>query len=132
MLHLAWSQFLTGILPLIGVIVGGFITYLTQTKTLNKQLKRDIEKEKETKILERFLVYNEILNLDGEIQMQYYMGGGSTKFNLADYRDKIRPLFYSKFHLLNQDIAQAIRKMDMIIKEADFNEELKKIKIFVY
>lgn len=117
-------QVFIGILPLLGVIVGGFITYLTQTRVFNKQVKRDERKEIEAKKIERLLVYNEVLKLEGEILMQSYIGGGLAEFNIEAYREKFRPLFYSKYHIINQDIAQEVRNMDRIIMAADFNEEL--------
>lgn len=120
-----WSQFLTGTLPpLLGVIVGGLATYFTQTKTLNKQFKREIEREKQERDIERLKVYSEILKLDGENLMLEYVGGGSADFNLKAFIAELRPIFYSKFYLLDQVVADKVRNMDSIIAAANFYEEL--------
>ncbi|QPQ35883.1 hypothetical protein [Lysinibacillus sp. JNUCC-52] len=121
-----WYQIFVGVLPLLGVIVGGGITFLTQNNTLNKQMRRDSEKEKESQRIEKFLIYNDILKLDGEFQMQFYAGGGFTEFNIKNYRENFRPIFFSKYHLLDQEIAYNVREMDRIIMAADFFEEIER------
>ena len=110
-------------MPLIGVIIGGLLTYFTQAKIATNQLKREKEREKENKKAERFIVYNEVLKIDGEIQM-LYINSHIAEFNLQAYREKIRPLFYTRFHLLHEEIANSVRLMDIIISEADLSEEL--------
>lgn len=120
-----WSQLLTGALPsLLGVIVGGMATYFTQTKTLKKQFKREVEREKQERNIERLKVYGEILKLEGENLMLQYMGGGRIEFNLKAFFTDRRPVFYSKFYLIDQVVADKIRNMDNIIGTANFYEEL--------
>lgn len=120
-----WSLLLTGTLPpLLGVIVGGFATYYTQTNALKKQFDREIEKEKEARDIESLKVYSEILKLDGENLILEPDGGNVIDFNLEVYRSKIRPVLYSKLYLLDQSVMDKVRNMDYVISEADFNEEL--------
>lgn len=56
--------------------------------------------------------------------MQTNIGGGYAELNLVAYRENIRPILYSKFHLLDESVVAKVREMDKIILEADFNEEL--------
>ncbi|WP_060210479.1 hypothetical protein [Sporosarcina koreensis] len=111
-----WSQLIIGLLPLLGVAVGGYATYFTQSKTLNRQLDRDKEKEKEAKNIERLTVYGEILKLDGENSMsKKSLMKDFEEFNLATFITEFRPIFFSKFFLLDQDVAELVRKMDSVL-----------------
>lgn len=117
-----WNDIFTGILPLLGVFVGGIITYKTQTNTVEKQLEREIEKEKELKNVERLKVYSEILKLEGENLMIERIGGSQVEFNLGVYMDKIRPVLYSKFYLLDKNVAENVRKIDAEYLQISFDE----------
>lgn len=118
-----WKEIWPAISTLLGVLIGGASSYLTQNNILNKQFNNEIERNKENLKNERFQVYNEILKIDGETLMQRQAGNG-TEFNFKGYRSKIRPILYLKFHLLDKDIASLVRGMDKIMSSADFNEEL--------
>lgn len=121
-----WRHFFNGAWPIIGVIVGGGATYLTQTHAMKRQLKKEEEKENEAKIIERLSIYSEILKLEGESLMIEYVGGGMVDFNLKSYSKKFRPVLFSKFYLLDQVVADKIREMDNIIGSANFQEELER------
>ncbi|MGE7932105.1 hypothetical protein [Viridibacillus arvi] len=110
-----WSQIFTGILPLLGVAVGGFATYLTQKLTLDKQLKIEREREREERNIERLKVYSEILKLEGENEMQGFdTHAGYEVFYKKIYREKFRPVFFSKFYLIDLDIVESVRRIDNI------------------
>ncbi|GEM_PF-3470187 len=119
---MGWNEIFTGILPLLGVFVGGIITYKTQTNTVEKQLEREIEKEKELKNIERLKVYSEILKLEGENLMIERIGGSQVEFNLGIYMEKIRPVLYSKFYLLDKNVAENVRKIDAVYLQLVFDD----------
>jgi len=112
---LDWAQVINFILPLIGVVVGGMITYLTQISYLNKQFKTEKLKDLEGKNTTRLLVYNEILKLDGENLMRLTDEYGYAEFNGKIFIEKFRPHFYSNFHLIHQEIANKLIEMDSIL-----------------
>lgn len=116
-----WSQIFNDILPLIGVIIGSCATYVTQNQIFKRQRNRDIEKENESKNIECLSVYSEILKINGENMMQDYSSDISGfQFNVSTYKKKFRPIFCSKFYLLERDIVNSIRKMDELIYEEEF------------
>lgn len=109
-----WSQIFTGILPLLGVVVGGFATYFTQNATIKRQLNREREKEIHQMKIELLDVYNKVLKTDGENQMI-----DSGEFTIDVYTQKMRPILYSKFHLLHVEIAGRVRIIDSIIEKEE-------------
>ncbi|KXH86897.1 hypothetical protein [Sporosarcina sp. HYO08] len=119
-----WSQLLIGVLPLIGVIIGSAATFITQSHKLKKQIKREIEKEKDERNIERLSIYSDIIKLDGENLMQEHIDGSTINFNLQAFSEKFRPVFFSRFYLIDQEVADKIRLMDYIIAESIFYEEL--------
>ncbi|MFC5587537.1 hypothetical protein ACFPRA_01270 [Sporosarcina soli] len=119
-----WSQIITSLGPLLGVVVGALATYVAQTNSLKKQWEREEAKEKEKKHIEKLLMYSEILKLDGEHLMQVNIGGGYNEFNTITFNEKFRPVFFSKFYLIDQNIADNIRNMDFIIAAGNYFEEL--------
>lgn len=118
-----WSQIFTGLLPLLGVLVGGLVTYITQNSAINKKNMQEKEKEILAKKIELLEVYNIILKLDGENQMQEHVGGSLIEFNIIVFKDKMRPVLYSKYHLLHNDIADILRRMDSILTLGMFMNE---------
>ncbi|SMB95298.1 hypothetical protein SAMN00017405_0371 [Desulfonispora thiosulfatigenes DSM 11270] len=122
-MEFTWAQVIYSSLPLLGVAIGGIATYMTQNNVLKKQLNRDIEREKSAENIERLKIYSEILRLEGEHIMCEYTGP-HVEFNLKSYTREFRSIFFLKFYLLHQDLADTVREMDNIIAEANFNEEL--------
>ncbi len=123
-MNIDWNLIFTNSIGLVGVVLGVIGTSIGQIILNNKQYNRENEKEIKQKQLDRITVYNEVLKLDGENQMQKNIGGGYAELNLVAYRENIRPILYSKFHLLDESVVVKVREMDKIILEADFNEEL--------
>lgn len=113
-MEMTWAQIANSSLPLLGVAIGGIATYMTQTNILNKQLSRDTEREKKEENIERLKIYSKILKLDGERPLGDD-GIGIRVFNVNLYKREYRPVFFSKFYLLHQEIAESIRFMDGII-----------------
>ena len=73
-----WAQVANFSLPLVGVIVGGVATYLTQRSMLNKQLNREIEQEKKQENIKCLKVYGEILERSGGTEIGGYDAGRYT------------------------------------------------------
>lgn len=122
-MDITWAQVVNSSLPLLGVIVGGIVTYKTQTTMLKKQFESELEKEREKNNVERLKVYSEVLKLEGANIMYEYAGQGAD-FNLKVFNKEFRPVLFTKFYLLHQEIAEIVRKMDMIVAEANFEEQL--------
>ncbi len=123
MVEVTWAQVANFSLPLVGVIVGGVATYLTQRNMLNKQLNREIEQEKKQENIERLKIYGEILERSGGTEIGGYDAGRYT-FELGTYRREFRPLLFQKFYMLDQQIADLIRQMDSVIFEVNMNGSL--------
>lgn len=68
--------------------------------------------------IERLKIYSEILKLDGEKTLGDFETG-VYGFNINLYKREFRPVFFSKFYLLHQEIAELIRYIDVIIFEVE-------------
>lgn len=122
-MEVTWAQVINSSLPLLGVVIGSIATYMTQNNMFKKQLLIDTEQEKSEENIERLKIYSEILRLEGK-HIMYEYNGRSADFNLKAYTNEFRSVFFSKFYLLHQELADTIRAMDNIIAEANFNEKL--------
>ncbi|WP_268627530.1 hypothetical protein [Paenibacillus alvei] len=73
--------------------------------------------------LDKLKIYNKILKTDGEtiIQTSY-----PVEFHFKNYKEKIRPLLYEEFHLLDQNIKDIVRDIDSTISLCDFLGEVQK------
>jgi len=111
------------IATIAGLLVGSLSTYFSQSRMKEKELIRENEKEKQKILLDCLDVYNQILKLDGENILVSHLGGMFDSFKIETYKEKIRPILYSKFHLLNKDVADSVREMDNLIAEASYYEE---------
>lgn len=121
-----WIDVINGAWPVIGTLGGAFIgAYLTnknQKNILDRQSKLDHIKEIRAKKEETFLVYNEFLRVDGEIQIVSRYGGPFNSFNIEGYQKRIRPILYKKFHLLHQNVVDMVLEIDQNIARYDYNE----------
>lgn len=108
---------ITPVATIIGLLIGSFSTYITQSKIKEKELKREQEKDKQIAITGCLEVYNEILKLDGEINLISNYGEENYIFQIGTYNEKLRPILYSKFHLLHKNVAEKVRSLDKIKKD---------------
>lgn len=112
------EMLITPISTISGLLMGSFSTYITQSKITEKELKKENKKERQMLVLDCLEIYNEILKLDGE----NYLGNlDDPKFEQEVYEEKIRPVFYSKFHLLHKDVAEKVRRIDKITAKVEEN-----------
>ncbi|BBH18898.1 hypothetical protein Back11_02430 [Paenibacillus baekrokdamisoli] len=112
----------------IGVLGGSLLTtstvVITNSFTYRKEVKkaererawlledkaRETNKKKEIK---EFKVYNEALKIDGEFQFVHFNDdNGMKEFSIAQYKEKMRPILFIDFHLLNPEVRNLIRKLD--------------------
>jgi len=96
--------------PLLGTIVGGTITYFTQSK-MNKaqRAKEEINERRELK-REKMSYYGEILRLDGEFSPCDETG--IQWLSKEEYINEIRPIIYNKIYLLTSEMINQLRKLD--------------------
>lgn len=109
---------------IVGTVLGGFLTQRTQKSLLNKQLEREEFKEKTVEKKETLEIYNRILKIDGEHLLIVNVGKPNLEFDLNVYKEKIRPVIYEKYHLLNKDIASIVAGMDEVIKMCNYYNEI--------
>lgn len=92
----------------------------------NKQLQWEKEKIKDQVRKEHlsllFCVYNKVLKAMGETVITYHH---PVNFHTKNYNEKIRPILYESYHLLDQDIRELVRNIDSAISMEEFydNEE---------
>ncbi|WP_052759394.1 hypothetical protein [Paenibacillus sp. DMB20] len=48
------------------------------------------------------------------------------EFDFNNYHEKVRPLLFEEYHLLDQDIKDIVREIDGIIAFCNFYEEVQK------
>ncbi|MGG0669863.1 hypothetical protein [Sporosarcina koreensis] len=118
-----WTALLVALIAFFGVLIGHFSTYFTQKNTVSKQINNEIRRDNKAENIERLLVYNGVLKLEGEVQM-LTDAGEYALFDLESYREKFRPILYSKFHLLDQDVSIYVRGIDVVITSPDIFGEI--------
>ncbi|SDJ73568.1 hypothetical protein [Salimicrobium halophilum] len=108
------NETIQAFLPLLGVLLGGFISYFAQT---HQQKKDEIRKDKRNKLL----AYNTILKLDGSntplIHPTHY--GMAVDFDYTVYKGKIREVLYDNLHLFDYEIANNIMEIDEVALRAE-------------
>lgn len=123
------------ILPMIGVIIGALIagissfvvqsiSFKQQQKWEQEKLDRQFAQEQEKidkqfareQMLKKIDAYNKILSENNNTQVvewDYYTG--ETTFKSERFEQLIRPLLYNSFHLLEQDVANAVVNIDNLL-----------------
>ena len=110
------SEVMSMILPLIGVVIGGLITYFVQTKTIRENHKHErkkiedenIKKEKELK----YQAYNQILLNDAIESINTYDFHYGWELNYNKYAENVRPILFKVFHLLDEKVADELLKIE--------------------
>lgn len=129
------STTVTALMSLTSSMVGAGIALLAQHWSLSRQFKHDnkkqlqtIEREKDKELkairLELLEICNEVLRVDGENQIIIDSRQGYGNFDIDLYFKTIRPLIYSKFHLIDSDTKKIVRQIDSLIAFANHEEEL--------
>lgn len=104
------DELVKAIPSLLGVLIGGLITFFVQNTTVRKQQKWDREKIKWDRQYQeqtlKFQTYNKILQLNRtHMILEWDMHKGS-ELNRIKYITHIRPLLFEVFHLLDEGIAE--------------------------
>lgn len=139
------------VLPLITLIVGSLLTFLIQNFILHRQRSWDAKKlalqfdqeqskmdkqfnyelEKQERqfareqLLKKMDVYNKILRAIEESQVVEWPRHHLEEphFNHRVYEEKIKPLLYESFHLLNKQVAEAVIRIDDMLGKWNYFEE---------
>ncbi|OEH54000.1 hypothetical protein AQ616_09435 [Oceanobacillus sp. E9] len=106
-------DFLNAVLPLIGVVVGGIITYLTQTK---HHKDNELKKERSDKLR----AYNEILRLEAYSPLIYPTHHYEQKeFAWKLYEKNSRNILFKNLHLFDEEIIKRVLKIDGIFQKIE-------------
>ena len=105
------------ILPLVGVLIGGLITYFVQKKAIKeahdfereKIREENLQKDKEIK----FQTYNKILYSNGSYIFSEWSLNGNM-LNKQNYLKFIRPVLFEIYHLLDKEILVEFNKIEEI------------------
>ena len=110
------DQLTNVLMPLLGVVVGGLITFTTQSIMTMKQIKRDKEREDNVNNLQRLKVYSDILKIDGEFTVCNLTEKG-VEFETTVYYQELRGSLYSHFYLLHPTISHCVREIDKVLSQ---------------
>ncbi|MGG0412965.1 hypothetical protein [Peribacillus simplex] len=116
------DDILKGLPSLIGVVIGGLITFFIQRSTIKKQQQWDREKLRIDNFYkseaEKFKTYNKILEIDATrlIHHHYDSIDGGNKLDKKNYDTYVRPLLFEVFHLLDREVAAEVNKIEDIFE----------------
>lgn len=115
------------LLPLLGVVVGGSITFGIQYFVTNRQRKWDEKKMKmdnHNKMkTQKFTVFSKILYLDAQHNVAEWSMQFGYEFHDVKYIKHIRPVLYEIYHLLDESIVNEIEKIEKILGRQRAHEE---------
>ncbi|MGX9931939.1 hypothetical protein ACW0KB_11940 [Virgibacillus salarius] len=109
-------------LPLFGVIIGGLITYRTQTKL---QVRNEVKKER----AEKLKAYNEILRLEANTPLVHPLHHDLEKdLEWKIYKNNARNVLYENLNLFDEKIIENVFEIDGIAEKievagADFGDK---------
>lgn len=122
------NELLKALPSLLGVVVGGLITFLIQQVTLRKQQNWDRKKLELDKFYKdedrKFQAYNKILQMDGTYRIHtidHHTGDG--ELDEKNYNEYIRPILFDIFHLLDENIAKQVNRIEEIYERQYAMEE---------
>lgn len=103
---------ITGAVSLIGTIVGGGITYLTQKSISKRQLEKEHQEEVAKIKREKLEFYGIVLKENGILGII----DDPSNFKVNLYKESIRNTFYEKIYLLTPSMINQLSDIDLIIK----------------
>lgn len=108
------GEILAPAIGLIGVLVGGFVSYLTQTSNDKRIEKRNDKRQK-------YIAYNEFLLREGiNSPLVHGVHGDSERDFLWEvYAEGNRKILYDNLHLLHSEIVWSVLQIDLISEEAE-------------
>lgn len=119
-----YESFLTSLPTLIGVFIGGIITFFTQTMS-DKRKEKLQEKERIENVRKRKLkVFGEILRNESNSPLLYPVHQGDmVGFDWKLYSDNNRDVLYGNIELLSNEIIELLLDMDFNNAKIIFYEE---------
>lgn len=110
------AEVMNMILPLVGVVIGGLITYFVQTKAIRETHKFEREKIEEENIKKdkelKYQAYNQILLNDAIESINIYDFHHGWELDYNKYAENIRPVLFKVFHLLDGKVADELLKIE--------------------
>ncbi|MBE7123996.1 hypothetical protein [Bacillus cereus] len=117
----------SALLPLLGVVVGGGITFGIQYFVTNRQREWDEKKIKMDNYnkmkTQKFTVFSQILYLDSKHNIAEWSMQFGYEFHEIKYNKYIRPVLYEIYHLLDETIVNEIEKIEKILGRQRAHEE---------
>lgn len=121
------DELLKALPSLLGVIVGGLITFFIQQSTVRKQQKWDKEKIKIDIFYQeqtiKFKTFNKILQSNGLYEILEHGMHYGPILNQRNYTEYIRPLLFDVFHLLDEELVANINNIEDIYERQFVMEE---------
>ncbi|RRJ66065.1 hypothetical protein EHV15_26480 [Paenibacillus oralis] len=123
---------ITAIATLSASALAFFGTYIINKNNLNNERTKfqkqiDWEREKlnldiqRNDQLNKLRVYNKVLKVDGEVTI---ITSYPVEFELRMYLEKVRPILFEEYHLLDRDIKDIVREIDSVINLCNFIEDV--------
>lgn len=109
---------LAPVIGLIGVLVGGFVSYLTQVhKDKRSEIREDIR--------QKHIAYNQFLLIDGDKSplLRAMKFGGLNGFDLDVYYSGTRSVLFKNLHFFNNSIVDYVLDIDSIANEINETED---------
>ncbi|MFY0762136.1 hypothetical protein AB1K32_25380 [Metabacillus dongyingensis] len=122
------NEILNMALPLVGVVLGGVITFVIQQSSIRKQQEFEREKIKIDNFykeeIRKFETYNKILQIDGIYRIHDKSHHqGASELNRDNYNEYMRPVLFDIFHLLDEEIAEEVNNIEDIYERQAVMEE---------
>ncbi|MBY0196405.1 hypothetical protein H7U05_03685 [Priestia megaterium] len=115
------SELIKALPSLLGVIVGGLITFWIQQITIRKQQSWEKEKLNLDNFYKgeatKFKTFNKILQLHAENTVLEIDVHDKPVLNQTNYIEHIRPLLFEVYHLLNEDMAKEIDFIEDVLEQ---------------
>ena len=99
---------------LVGVIIGGLISYTAQ-----KKHQQNMEKRKDRR--EKHIAYNQFLLLDGIRSPVFYNQHNNLyeDFEWSIYSEGSRKILYENLHLFDKEIAESVLQIDTLNESSE-------------
>ncbi|GEM02196.1 hypothetical protein SAMN05421839_10575 [Halolactibacillus halophilus] len=119
-----YESFLTSLPALIGVFIGGTITFITQTMSDKRNEKLQEKERIENVRIRKLRVFGEIIRNESNSPLIYSdRQGAILEFDWKLYSDNNRNILYDNIELLNNEIIELILDMDFNYAKLNFLEE---------
>lgn len=120
--------FINALPSLLGVVVGGLITFFIQQSSIKKQQVWEREKMELDNFQKdedrKFETYNKILQADGDHvihDINHHTGAGILQTKA--YNEHIRPLLFEIYHLLDEKVADEVENIENVFERQYIMEE---------